>query len=366
MKCSGICYFLEKFAPSRLAEDWDNTGLLLGSGQQEIKKVLVCLDITKTVAKEATEMGVDLVISHHPLIFKPLKRIDADSPKGSIIFSLVRNNIAVYSMHTNYDTAESGLNAALAARLELLDVTGLNNYKQESLYKIVVFVPADSVDKVRDAITAQGAGHIGNYSECTFFVQGTGTFRPLENANPYIGKVNLLEKVDEFRLEAIVPVNNLKEVIDAMLKAHPYEEPAYDVYKLELDSKKYSLGKVGRLSRPMPMEEFINYVKQKLCIDIVRFTGDINAVVSKVAVFCGGFDGDFSGMKIHNPDVLVTGDVKHNVAVDILNDGYNVIDAGHYDTEKIMVQETVRLLTENFKDIEVFAAKSEKRPFEYR
>lgn len=362
IKCKEVINFLEKMAPASLAEDWDNVGLLVGSPGKEIGRIMTCLDVTSSVVEEAIQKKADLIVSHHPLIFKGLKRINEDDPKGSIIYKLVKNDIAVYSSHTNMDMAEEGLNFYLATLLGLSDIKGLNTYKCNDLYKLVVFVPENSIDQVRDAICGSGAGWIGNYSDCSFAASGTGTFRPLEGTNPYIGTKGNLEKVNEYRLETIVPQINLNRVLDAMLKAHPYEEVAYDLYKLEQPSKSYSLGNTGTLGAPQTLEEFISTVKNKLGIKSVRLIGKADRI-KQVAVFCGSFDESFiRDFRKSGADVLVTGDIKYHIAMDMADMGLCVIDAGHFATERIFVPWLAEKLSKEFQELDIICNTVETDP----
>ena len=363
VKCDKIAKFIEDMAPTHLAEEWDNVGLMLGSREKEVRRVMVCLDVTSRIANESADKGVDLIVSHHPLIFKGIKRINEQDPKGKIIYKLIKNDISVYSAHTNLDAAEGGINDQLAEILGLKQVRNLKSYKRENLYKVVVFVPEESVDAVRDSMSRAGAGWIGNYSDCSFMVKGTGTFRPLENTNPYIGTHGVLEKVDEYRLETIVPQKDLNRVISAMIDAHPYEEVAYDIYPLQLKGKEYGLGKVGFLETPMTLEDFADMVKGRLNIKNVRVIGSAAGQIRKVAVFCGSFDESWSDVIKEGADILVTGDIKYHTALDIIEMGLCVMDAGHFNTEKIMVSRMVEVLRQNFKDIEVIGNSVEDDPF---
>lgn len=363
VRCSEITKYIEEFAPAHLAEDWDNVGLLLGNYENEIKRVMVCLDITSKIAEDAVKKQVDLIVSHHPLIFKGFKRINENDPKGKIIYKLIKNDINIYCAHTNFDVAEGGMNNLLAGLLELKQVRNLKSYKTEKLYKVVVFVPEESVDRVRDSMSSAGAGWIGNYSDCSFMVKGIGTFRPLKNTNPYIGKQGNLEKVDEFRLETIVPQKNLSRVIGSMIDAHPYEEVAYDIYPLQLKGKEYGLGKVGMLDTPVTFDDFIRMVKSRLDIKNVRVIGSVDNNISKVAVFCGSFDESWADVIREGADILVTGDIKYHTALDIIEMGLCVIDAGHFNTEKIMVSRMAGILKERFSKIEVISNDLEEDPF---
>lgn len=361
--CNDVIRLLDGFAPEKLAEEWDNVGLLIGNGMQEINRIMVCLDITPEVIEEAVSSKTDMIISHHPLIFKGMKRINSSSLAGKAIYRLIQNNISVYAAHTNLDVAKEGVNFCLANQLELNGLTSLKYYYNEKLYKLVVFVPAESIEEVRAAISGAGAGWTGNYSDCTFAASGIGTFRPLDGTNPYIGAHGKLEKVEEYRLETVVPQKDLPEVVKAMKEAHPYEEVAYDLYPLEIKGESYGLGNVGYLKEPMELNSFIALVKRKLEIDTIRLIGTKDKQISKVAVFCGSFDNDWNSVLKHNVDVLLTGDVKYHDAREALDMGLCVIDAGHFNTEKVIVSKLIKLLENKFPTVDVKESKVEEDPF---
>lgn len=363
--CGDIADYMEEIAPSSLAEKWDNTGLLIGSRSNEVKRVLVCLDIGAAVVDEAAEVHAGMIISHHPVIFEGLKSIDTGSAKGRCIESLIKNCISVFCAHTNLDFADSGVNEQLARVIGLTDIKDLNPDRTEKLYKIVVFVPAEAMDSVRNALCISGAGHIGNYSNCTFAAGGTGTFMPLEGTNPYAGKKGRLEKTGEFRLETIISRKLLAGAIRKMLAAHPYEEVAYDVYPLELPEKRFGLGKSGRLPERRPFKEFVGHMKEALHADTIRVIGPAPEEVEKAAVFCGSFDGNYSGILRERPDVLVTGDIKYHTAVEIREMGICVIDAGHYATERVIVKPLAEKLHEGFEGLECICSVSETEPYTY-
>jgi len=365
IKAREIIKYMEELAPNSLAEDYDNVGLLVGSRESIVERILVCLDVTSKIVDEAIAKKADLIVSHHPVIFKGLKRINEDDPKGSIIYRLIKNSIGVYSAHTNLDVACGGVNDYLSSVLGLTKIANLKDYRAEKLYKIVVFVPHESVDSVRDAMSRAGAGWIGNYSDCSFMTAGTGTFRPLEGTNPYIGTTGNLEKVDEYRLETIVSQKDLKKAIEAMVKAHPYEEVAYDIYPLEIKGRQYGMGNVGALDIPKSLEEFVAVVKEKLGVKNVRVIGGINREIKKVAVFCGSFDREVMEAAKSKADVLVTGDVKYHDAVDMLEMEMCVIDAGHFNTERIIADRLFELIKENFPQIEVMKSNMEEDPFKF-
>jgi len=344
VKCQVVMEVLDRLAPRYLAESWDNVGLLVGSPSQTIKKILVTLDVNDKVVEKAVENEIDMIIAHHPLIFKPLNNVRTDLPYGRRIARLLKADIAVFSVHTNLDVASGGVNDILAQRLRLQSVKPLAINYTERLLKLVVFVPKEYAEQVRNAMTQAGAGHIGNYSHCTFQTEGMGTFLPLEGTNPFIGQKGKVEYVSEVRLETIMPEGISRRVVKAMLKSHPYEEVAYDLYQLSNSGAAFGLGRFGKLMAPITLNEFISQVKDALGIDYVNVAGALDRIISKVAVCGGSGAGLISKAAFKGADVLVTGDVKYHEAQDALQAGMAVIDAGHFATEQPIIDTVVEYL----------------------
>lgn len=337
VKCGTIMRWIEEWAPPFLAEDKDNIGLLVGSPEMEIQRILVTLEVTQEVVDEAVRKGAQMIVSHHPLFRDPLYRIRFDSYPASLVVRLIQHNIAVYAAHTNLDAAEGGINDILARRFGLTDVDFLVPTREERLYKMVVFVPSGYEEVVRGAMCSAGAGWIGKYSDCTFQTGGTGTFRPLAGASPFLGKVGELEKVSETRIETIVPEGKLESVVRAMMSTHPYEEVAYDIYPLKNRGKRFGLGRVGKLPRPQTLGEFAEELKHLLGQQTVRVVGQLDKTVSRVAI-CGGGAAVFLNQAVRaGADVYVTGDVRHHDALNALAQGIALIDAGHHGTERVIV-----------------------------
>jgi dinuclear metal center YbgI/SA1388 family protein len=350
--CQTVIGWLEEWAPPLLAEDGDSIGLQVGSRGTKVEKVLVALEVTPEVVAEAVKEKVQLIVSHHPLIRDPLARLDYDSFPALLAVRLVENRIHFYAAHTNMDAATGGVNDLLAERLGLTGVRVMRPATKERLYKLAVFIPRGHEDEVRQAICNAGAGQVpacgsGNYDECTFLVEGTGTFRPLPGAHPFIGQIGGLERAEESRLETVVPETRLRAVIRAMLAAHPYEEVAYDLCPIKNQEPcKTGLGRVGKLPKPEPLHIFAEQVGDALDQQSVRLAGDPERLVSTVAL-CGG--GGMSLLKRAveaDADVYVTGDVRHHDALNALAQGIAVIDAGHHATEKIIAPAMAAYLTE--------------------
>ncbi len=350
-----IVKIVEDFFPVNLAEKWDNVGLQMGSLEHTARRVLVALDMDNEVLQYAIEQKADMVITHHPLFFSDIKSINYDQPAGRLLKGIIEAGITVYAAHTNLDAGERGLNQILAERISLQNIMPLDKGHSETLYKLVVYVPVDHENTVRQAIWDAGAGHIGRYQDCSFRVRGTGSFRPLAGSTPYIGQEDRLEEVEEYRLETIMPQLHLEKVLQKMLQAHPYEEPAYDVYRLERPGQVFSLGRVGRLAAELSLGEFCDDVKRQLGLKFLRIAGDINKPVSKIAVVSGAGASFIRKARSQGCDALLTGDLKYHEAREAIDLGIAVIDAGHQGTEQIMSSYLCSLLNDETRkrDLEV-------------
>lgn len=336
---------LEEIAPFRFAADWDNVGLMVGSSSKQVNRALVSLDITEQTVGRAIQQQCDLIIAHHPLIFPNLTSVNTDTASGRIIKKLIQADITAYALHTNLDAAIGGVNDALANQLELRNVSVLSKQSAGHLLKLAVFVPTSYVENVRQAITAAGAGHIGNYSHCTFKVDGTGTFLPLEGSNPFIGNPGHLEYCNECRLETILPESIKDKVLAAMLAAHPYEEVAYDLVPLLNSGTPIGLGRIGNLPQVMSSTEFSRYVKDKLKVDCVKIAGQANNI-QRVAV-CGGSGASLIPQAAAlGADVFVTGEISYHQAQQALDLKLCVVDAGHFSTEVCVLEYLREYLSE--------------------
>jgi len=363
-----VVQLMEQLAPKRLAVPEDKIGLQLGTLQKEITNVLIALDVTEEVAEEAVRQQANLIIAHHAIIFRPLQHLQTDTPAGKLYEKLLKNDISVYIAHTNLDIAEGGINDMMAEALGLTDLTLLEETHAERLKKLVVFVPATHQEAVRQALFAAGGGHIGKYSHCSFNIEGTGTFLPGEGADPYIGTKGKLEKTPEVRVETVIPESAERKAVQAMLKAHPYEEVAYDIYPLDLPGKRYGLGRVGLLEREMRLSDFADLVKSAFDVPVVRLAGNAERIVRKVAVL-GGSGGKYVKHALYaGADVLVTGDIDYHAAHDALAAGLAVIDPGH-NVEKIMKERVAFLLNEQLKAKQyatrAIASKINTEPFQF-
>lgn len=329
-----IIGLLESFSPKEYAMEGDRIGLQIGQLNRPVDRALVALDLVEEVVDEAIEKGAQLIIAHHPPIYRPLAKLATDTAQGRIIEKLIKHDISVYAAHTNLDVATGGVNDMLAAALGLENPEVLIPTYEERLKKIVVFVPHEHASQVREAMGKAGAGAIGNYSHCSFSSGGTGRFLPGEGTNPFIGSQGRIEEVEEARIETILPERLVKKVVTAMLKAHPYEEPAYDIYPIDNKGASLGLGRLGTVEE-MTLRQFAEKVKTDLGVEAVRVVGALDAKVKKVAVLGGDGNKYFSQAKFRGADVYVTGDIYYHVAHDALMLGLNIVDPGH-NVEKIM------------------------------
>ncbi|MCM3761484.1 Nif3-like dinuclear metal center hexameric protein [Alkalihalobacillus oceani] len=333
----------EAWSPKSYAVEGDKIGLMLGTLNKPVHKVMVALDVLEDVMDEAIEEQVDLIIAHHPLLFRPLKKIDLTTAHGRIIEKALKHEIAIYAAHTNLDIAKGGVNDMMAEALGLKETEVLAPTQAQQLKKIAVFVPKTHIEQVRQAVSQAGAGHIGAYSHCTFQSAGTGTFKPLEGTNPFIGEQGKLEYVEELKLETIVPAERQNRVIQALIKSHPYEEPAYDIYPLDNQGEVLGLGRIGKLEQAVSLGEFAEQVKAAFEVSGARVVGDLEKPVQKIAVLGGDGNKYIKDAIFKGADVIVTGDVYYHVAHDAMMDGLAIVDPGH-NVEKVMKEGVKRYL----------------------
>jgi len=335
MTIKEIEQIVEAWAPTWTAWERDNVGLQIGDRTRKISKVLVALDVTEQVVLEARSAKVDLIVSHHPLLFRPQSSVTSASAVGRMLLKLAESKIAVYSAHTNLDFTRHGVSFALAGALGLRNIGFLSPLKG-TLAKVVVFVPAPYADRVADAMSSAGAGVIGDYGACSFRTEGTGTFRGSARTKPFVGKAGNLERVDEVRLEMVAPRARTQAVVAAMKRAHPYEEAAYDLYHLDNEDPNYGMGAVGSLSAAQSLKSFLKRTKRVLHAEALRYSGDLRKQVKRVAV-CGGSGSDLlSSAADAGADVFVTADVRYHAFHEAGN--IALVDAGHWETEQLILE----------------------------
>ncbi|MDA8430645.1 MAG: Nif3-like dinuclear metal center hexameric protein [Geobacteraceae bacterium] len=368
-RLSDILGIINKIAPATLAESWDNSGLQVGDPSAAISRIMVALDATPGVVEAAIAAGCQLLVTHHPLIFKPQKSISVATPQGRLIHSAIRGGLAIVSMHTNYDIVAGGLNDVLAQRLGLSSCTVLQVTSGQELAKLVVFVPETHLEQVRSALLPH-AESMGAYRDCSFAAPGEGTFTPLEGAVPCIGSVGVFEKVREYRLELLVDRARLAQTLKVLIAVHPYEEPAFDVYPLHNEGSQRGLGRVGYLSEAMSLAACATQVGTQLAASGVRFVGNPAATIKKVALCSGSGASVMRAAVRAGADALVTGDVKYHEARDAEDLGIALIDAGHFSTEIIMAADIrlrlqQRLVEAGCDGCRVVASPAEQDPFQY-
>lgn len=364
-----IIEIIDTIAPFRLAEEWDNVGLQVGDPAAPVSRIMVSLDPGDEAIEAAVAAQCQLLLTHHPLIFRPLQTINFADPSGALIGKAVRNSLNIVSLHTNYDIAEGGVNDLLAARLGVVSTAPLSVTDLESLVKLAVFVPKGYEEKVSQALF-RFSGILGNYSECSFRVAGQGTFTPHEGAHPFIGSIGTREYAEETRIEVLLRKADVEPALAELKSVHPYEEPAVDLYPLLNNGARKGLGRIGMLKEPLSLEQFVSRIKEEFAVEGLRYVGDGSRALEKVAL-CGG-----SGSSLlreaysQGADVLVTGDVKYHDAHEALALGVALVDLGHFASELPMVEGLVSRLKSELRArnfvAELMVCTGEKDPFRYR
>jgi dinuclear metal center YbgI/SA1388 family protein len=354
---------LEQLAPPGLAADWDNVGLLLGDRASAAARLMTCLTVTPESAAEAVQRKADLIVTHHPILFKAARRLTADSREGRMLLGLARAGVAVYSPHTAFDNATGGINDLLARKLELTETGPLRPGPGARQVKLVVFVPEADLGRVSDALFAGGAGRIGEYSECSFRLAGTGTFYGSDSSNPTVGRKGRREEVGEWRLEVVCPERRVGEVVAAMRRAHSYEEPAFDLYPLTpAPQAKAGEGRLGRLPAPAPLADLAARVRRVLSCGPVQVVGDAGRVVSRVAVVCGAGGEMMPDALRAGADVLLTGEMRFHDYLAARAQGLALVLPGHHATERCGVEDLAARLRSKWPEAEVWASEREIDP----
>ncbi|WP_337044592.1 Nif3-like dinuclear metal center hexameric protein [Emticicia sp. 17c] len=363
MKIKELTAYLEKIAPLPYQESYDNAGLIVGNPNHEVKGVLVSLDSTEDVVEEAIQKGCNLIVAHHPIVFKGLKKITGKNYVERTIIKAIKNDIAIYATHTNLDNVVEGVNFKIAEILELQQVRILAP-KGDILMKLVVFVPTEYTGQLLDALYAAGAGEIGNYSQCSFRVEGKGTFKPNSKANPVIGQANYLEEVEENRVEVIFPAYLKSQILAAMRRGHVYEEVAHYVTLLNNQHQEVGSGAFGVLANPMAETDFLAYLKQKMNVSVIRHTSLFNKPIQKVAV-CGGAGSFLLNDAIRSgADIFITADYKYHEFFDAEN--YIIIaDIGHYESEQFTKELLKDYICKKITNFAVHLSETPTNPVKY-
>lgn len=364
IKIKDVVQALEAVAHPSLQESYDNSGLLTGDAETEVKKVLISLDCTEEVVKEAIQKGCNMIVSHHPIIFGGLKRLTGKTYIERTVIKALKNDIALYAGHTNFDhVLRKGVNEKFAEKLGLKNLSILSPQKNR-LSKLIVFIPEDHLDNVLKAMHDAGAGSIGNYARCAYYSVGTGQFMPLEGSDPYIGKEYIPERVKEYRAEVLFPNYKAREIVAALKAAHPYEEPAYDIITLENEHEEAGAGMIGELPEAQDEHSFLKFIKEALNLQCLRHTKPTGMKVRKVAL-CGG-SGSFllNDALRKQADAFVTADFKYH---DFFNaDGKVLIaDVGHYESEVWTKELFFEILSEKFRSIALVLSEVSTNPIHY-
>jgi dinuclear metal center YbgI/SA1388 family protein len=357
-----VTTYLEQWAPRSYQEDYDNSGLLTGHAGDAVKAVLVTLDCTEAVVDEAIASGCNMIIAHHPIVFRGLKKITGQNYVERTIIKAIKNDIAIYAIHTNLDNVHTGVNKKIADRIGLKN-TRILAPRKETLTKLVTFSPKKNTDEVLKALHEAGAGNIGNYKNCSFKVTGEGTFQPNAQATPHIGQAHQVEKVEEDRLEVIFPSHLTPSIMAALRKAHPYEEVAYYLTALENENQEVGAGLVGELETPLEPTDFLAHLKKSMNTECIRFT-PLNQKVQRVVV-CGG-SGSFllPQAKAAGAQAFVTADFKYHEFFDA-EGKIMIADIGHYESEQFTKDLLVEVLKEKFTTFASNFSKTVTNPLRY-
>ncbi|TKJ41504.1 Nif3-like dinuclear metal center hexameric protein [candidate division LCP-89 bacterium B3_LCP] len=366
MRIQDVIDFIERWCHPGAALEYDNPGLQVGDASANLKNILVTLDVTDRIIEEAVENQVNLILSHHPLIFEPLSQLNVKTGLGRQISELVKNDIAVYAAHTNLDAAKDGVSIMLAKLLGVEDPTFLTPPEGAWMKKLAVFVPPTDVEAVRSAMAEVGAGMIGDYSHCSFNIPGEGTFLGGDSSSPAVGKKGALQSVEEIRLEMLLPGWCTDRVIAAMKKAHPYEEVAYDLYSLDNHDVNFGFGAIGNLTQPVPLKELLEQIRKKLGVKMLRVMEGPAEKVTQLAV-CGGSGGQLiKNAWLRGAEVFLTGEMKYHTFLEY-EDRLTVVVAGHYATERIILPIWVEKLQKWLADepVSVIETKMLTNPVKY-
>jgi dinuclear metal center YbgI/SA1388 family protein len=346
MKIREITSFLETLASPALQESYDNVGLLIGDPDWNCTGIITSLDATEAVVQEAIDKKCNLIVAHHPIIFSGLRRITGKNYVEQTIITAIKNDIAIYAIHTNLDNVLHGVNASMADKLGLINRKILQP-KKDSLKKLFTFVPVEFAENVRSAIFNAGGGHISNYSECSFNTAGQGTFKPGEGTNPFTGKRGIRHTEDEIKIEMIFPTWQEKAILAAMIDAHPYEEVAYDIIALDNQNQQVGSGLVGDLPNSLDENEFLTLLKEKFNLFVIRHTTLLGKPVRRIAL-CGGAGSFLIGAaEAAEADFYLTGDVKYHEFFDA-NNRLVFADIGHYESEQFTIDLLFDVLTQKF------------------
>lgn len=354
---------LENFAPPVYQEHYDNSGLIVGYPERKVTGILLSLDVTEAVVEEAIALNYNLIIAHHPILFKAIKSLTGKNYVERVLLKAMEHQIALYAIHTNLDNVLHGVNNKIAQKLGLQNLKILSPTTQ-NLYKLTTFCPNEYRNHVLEAMWAAGAGSIGNYDDCSFQLQGIGTYRPTSQANPFQGERGVLEEAPEVRLEVLVPLHAKNAVLRALRKAHPYEEIAYYLHLLENENQDVGAGIIGDLPEAMPEKDFLGYLKTQMNLTLIKHTALLGRDIRKVAL-CGGSGFFLLGKAIaQGADIFITSDVKYHEFFDAEN-RIVLADIGHYESEFFTKELLFEILSEKFTNIAVQISEISTNPVYY-
>lgn len=362
-KISEITHYLETIAPLQLQEDYDNAGLIVGNPETIVTGILFTLDCTEEIVEEALKKNCNLIIAHHPIVFKGLKKLNGKNYVERTVIKAIKNDVAIYAIHTNLDNIKNGVNFRIANLLKLEKVRILVPASQK-LLKLTFFAPVEASENVLQAVYRAGAGNIGNYSECSFSTEGTGTFTPNSEANPTIGHINQAESVKEIRSEVILPTYLKNKVLGALHNAHPYEEVAYFLHEIKNENQDIGSGAIGELAEALTPEEFLAYIKASMPVKMIRYTKVNNSKIKKIAV-CGG-SGSFllPYAKASGADAFITADFKYHEFFDSENQ-IMICDIGHYESEVNTKELLLEYISKKFSNFALCLSDTNTNPVHY-
>lgn len=362
-KIIDVISYLETIAPLSYQESYDNSGLLIGNKEDNVSGIIIALDCTEEVIQEAIEKGNNLIICHHPIIFSGLKKITGKTYVERTVIKAIKNDIAIYAIHTNLDNIISGVNFQFAKQLGLKNIAILNA-KENTLNKLVSFVPNDQKEQVLEALYEAGAGNIGNYSSCSFSTEGIGSFKPNENANPKIGSMGTIEKVNESRIEVLVPQHLIHSIILALKKSHPYEKVAYYVSQVENTNQEIGAGLIGEFEEELTGNDFLMHLKRVMKLDVIKYTNGFEGIIKRIAI-CGG-SGSFllKAAKSSNVDAYVSADFKYHEYFDAENK-LMICDIGHYESEVATKDLLYDILSKKFSSFALNLSEIDTNPISY-
>jgi dinuclear metal center YbgI/SA1388 family protein len=363
MKLKDLCSYLDSAIPLSFQESYDNSGLQIGLPEREISSAILTLDITEEVIDEAISGKCDIIISHHPLLFNGIKKISGKTFTERILYKAVKHDIAIYSAHTNLDIFENGVSRKMAEKLGLTNPRVLSPLKNR-LLKLVTFIPESHLEKVREAVFEEGAGVIGNYDQCGFTTSGTGSFRGNDTTNPFVGEKGKIHNEKEIRFETILFSHLKEKVIRALLKVHPYEEVAYDIYALENENIEIGLGCVGEFNKEISEKDFLKLVSGTFDAKGIRYSKPLGKPV-KIVALCGGSGASLINEAIATgADAFVTADIKYHSFFDADN-MILLVDTGHFESEKCATEILYNLIIKKFPKFAVRFSETNTNPINY-